>query len=92
MQTSSIFYMAFNSCDKTGFLHAAKKAAERRDYVNAERLYQEAIFASSPHLPARELLNAYEGLADSIDALGGNSALIRAVAAAIETACEDRGL
>jgi len=60
-------------------LEAAKRAAAIGDHINAEQLYQDAI-AAFPKTHSKEQVTAYIGLADSVDARGGDSTALRALA------------
>ena len=71
-------------------LAAAKRAAALGDHFNAEALYQDAIAALSKiRAYSKEQVDAFIGLADSIDARGGDSKALRAVAKAMASACDD---
>jgi len=74
-------------------LAAAKQAAAVGDHYNAEALYQDAIAAfSNGNTPSKkhskEQVDAFIGLANSIDARGGDSKALRAVAKAMASACD----
>jgi hypothetical protein len=71
-------------------LAAARQAAALADHYNAEALYQDAIaaFSKSAKRRSKEQVDAFIGLADSIDARGGDSSVLRAVAKAMAGACD----
>ena len=71
-------------------LAAAKRTAALGDHFDAEALYQDAIAAFSQiHTYSKEQVDAFIGLADSIDARGGDSKALRAVAKVMAGACDD---
>jgi hypothetical protein len=71
-------------------VEAAKRSAAGGDHFNAEILYQDAIAAfSKSNTQSKEHVAAFIGLADSIDARGGDSKALRAVAKAMASAYDD---
>lgn len=61
-------------------VEAAKQAAASGDHLNAEELYQDAIAAFSKSETHSREVEAYIGLADTVDARGGDSTGLRALA------------
>jgi hypothetical protein len=66
-------------------LESARRAAADRDLPQAESLYQDAIAALVNNRSSLKLqIEAYIGLADCIDARGGNSDGLRKLAKIME--------